>query len=334
MAHTISREIHLASRPNGIPTAANFTLAQTTLAPLQDQEVLVRNLFMSVDPYMRGRMNDGKSYIAQFEIGKPLEGSAIGEVIESRANEFKPGYIVTSSFGWREYFIASPHELQPVSRKIQPLSVYLGALGMTGMTAWAGLHLVDVKAGETIYISGAAGAVGSVAGQLAKLRGCRVIGSAGSAEKVEFLRAECGFDSAFNYKEGPVLEQLKLKAPDGIDVYFDNVGGESLEAALAILRLHGRIIACGGISGYNAENPLPGPSNLFNMTTKRLTMKGLMVFDWMDRQAEFREEVGGYFQAGKLKHKETVVEGIDQAVGAFLGLFQGQNVGKMVVKLT
>ena len=334
MANRISHEIQLASRPNGIPTAANFTLVQTTLAPLQDQEVLVRNLFMSVDPYMRGRMNEGKSYVPQFEIGKPLEGSAIGEIIESRANEFKPGDVVTSSFGWREYFIASPHELQPVSREIQPLSVYLGALGMTGMTAWAGLHLVEVKAGETVYISGAAGAVGSVAGQLAKLRGCRVIGSAGSAEKVEFLQAECGFNSAFNYKEGPVLEQLKLKAPDGIDVYFDNVGGESLEAALAILRLHGRIIACGGISGYNAKSPLPGPSNLFNMITKRLTMKGLMVFDWLDRQAEFREEVGGYFQAGKLKHKETVVEGIDQAVGAFLGLFQGQNVGKMVVKLT
>jgi NADPH-dependent curcumin reductase CurA len=334
MANTISHEIQLASRPKGIPTAANFALVQTTLAPLKDQEVLVRNLFMSVDPYMRGRMNDGKSYVPQFEIGKPLEGSAIGEIVESRANEFKPGDAVTSSFGWREYFIASPHELQPVGREIQPLSVYLGALGMTGMTAWAGLHLVEVKAGETIYISGAAGAVGSVAGQLAKLRGCRVIGSAGSAEKVAFLQAECGFNSAFNYKEGPVLEQLKLKAPDGIDVYFDNVGGESLEAALAILRLYGRIIACGGISGYNAESPLPGPSNLFNIITKRLTMKGLMVFDWLDRQAEFREEVGGYFQAGKLKHKETVVEGIEQAVGAFLGLFQGQNVGKMAVKLT
>jgi NADPH-dependent curcumin reductase CurA len=150
---------------------------------------------------------------------------------------------------------------------------------------------------------------------------------------VEFLQEECGFNSAFNYKEGPVLEQLKLKAPDGIDVYFDNVGGESLEAALAILRLHGRIIACGGISSYNAEGLLPGPSNLFNITTKRLTMKGLMVFDWLDRQAEFRKEVGSYFQAGKLKHKETVVEGIDQAVGAFLVLFQGHNVGKMVVKL-
>jgi len=333
MTQTISREIQLVSRPHGIPTAANFTLVPTTLPPLQDQQVLVRNLFMSVDPYMRGRMNEGKSYVPQFEIGKPLEGGAVGEVIESRATGFKPGDIVTSSFGWREFFNASPHELQPVSREIQPLSVYLGALGMTGLTAWAGLNQGEVKWGETIYISGAAGAVGSVAGQLAKLRGCRVIGSAGSAEKVAFLLEECGLDGAFNYKDGPVLEQLQLNAPDGIDVYFDNVGGESLEAALAVLRVHGRIIACGGISSYNVERPLPGPSNLFNITTKRLTMKGLMVFDWLDRQAEFREEVGGYFQAGKLKHKETVVEGIDQAVGAFIGLFHGQNLGKMVVKL-
>jgi NADPH-dependent curcumin reductase CurA len=172
-----------------------------------------------------------------------------------------------------------------------------------------------------------------VAGQLAKLRGCRVIGSAGSMEKVMFLREECGFDVAFDYKVGPVLEQLSLETPDGIDVYFDNVGGEALEAALSVLRVHGRIIACGAISGYNDEKPRPGPSNLFNITTKRLTVKGLMVFDWLDRQAEFEKEVGGYFKAGKVKHKETVVKGIDKAVGAFLGLFQGQNIGKMVVEL-
>jgi NADPH-dependent curcumin reductase CurA len=333
MSKTASREIRLASRPKGIPTAANFTLAQTELGPLQDQQVLVRNLFMSVDPYMRGRMNDGKSYVPPFELGKPLDGGAVGEVIESRAREFKPGDAVTSSFGWREYFMASPKELHPVSREVQPLSVYLGALGMTGMTAWVGLNLVEVKAGDVIFISGAAGAVGNVAGQLAKLRGCRVIGSAGSMEKVMFLREECGFDIAFDYKAGPVLEQLNLEAPDGIDVYFDNVGGETLEAALSALRVHGRIIACGGISGYNEERPRPGPANLFNMITKRLTMKGLIVRDWLDRQAEFKKEVGDYFKAGKVKHKETVAKGIDQAVGAFIGLFQGQNVGKMVVEL-
>lgn len=333
MLKTANREIRLASRPSGMPTAANFTLARTELEPLQDQEVLVRNLFMSVDPYMRGRMNEGKSYVPPFELGKPLDGGAVGEVIESRAKDFKPGDAVTSNFGWREYFTASPKDLHPVSRDVQPLSAYLGVLGMTGMTAWVGLNLGEVKTGDVIFISGAAGAVGNVAGQLAKLRGCRVIGSAGSPEKVKFLREECGFDVAFNYKVGPVLEQLNLEAPDGIDVYFDNVGGETLEAALSALRLHGRIIACGGISGYNEEKPQPGPSNLFNMITKRLTMKGMIVRDWGDRQGDFEKEVGGYLRAGKVKNKETVVEGIDQAVGAFLGLFQGQNVGKMVVKL-
>jgi NADPH-dependent curcumin reductase CurA len=328
-----NREIRLASRPKGMPTAANFTLARTELKPLQDGEVLVRNLFMSVDPYMRGRMNEGKSYVPPFEIGKPLEGGAVGEVIESRTKEFKPGDAVTSNLGWRDYFIASPKELHLISRAVQPLSVYLGALGMTGMTAWVGLHVGKVEAGNVIYISGAAGAVGNVAGQLAKIRGCKVIGSAGSMEKVKFLREECGFDIAFDYKTGPVVEQLKVEAPDGIDVYFDNVGGATLEAALSSLRLHGRIICCGGISSYNDEKPQPGPTNLFNMITKRLTMKGMIVSDWLDRQGEFEQEVGGFIQSGKLKNKETVVEGLDQAADAFLGLFHGQNLGKMIVKL-
>ncbi len=331
MTNIMSREIQLVSRPKGMPTADNFAIAQTEIKPLQDGQVLVRNRYISVDPYMRGHMNEEKSYATPFELGKVLEGGAVGEVIESRAQEFQPGDVVTSNFGWREYFTAAPKELHPVSSEIQPLSVYLGALGMTGMTAWVGLNLVDVKAGDVIFISGAAGAVGNVAGQLAKLRGCRVIGSAGSAEKVKFLLEECGFDQAFDYKAGPVLEQLNQAAPDGIDVYFDNVGGETLEAALSALRLHGRIIACGAISGYN--KPQPGPNNLFNMISKRLTMKGMIVSDWLDRQGEFQQEVGGYFQAGKLKNQETVVVGIDQAVGAFIGLFEGKNIGKMVVKL-
>jgi len=334
MSHIENREILLASRPKGAPSAANFTLASTKLESLPDRQVLVRNLFMSVDPYMRGRMNDKQSYVPPFEIGKPLEGGAIGEVIESRDNGFKAGDIVTSKFGWREYFMAPAKEVQLVAEAVQPLSLYLGALGMTGMTAWAGLQVGEVKAGDVVYISGAAGAVGNVAGQLAKLRGCRVIGSAGSIEKVEFLRKKCGFDAAFDYHAGPVAEQLKAAAPDGIDVYFDNVGGDSLVAALDALRLHGRIIACGGISGYNAEKPEPGPANLFNITTKRLMMKGLIVGDWLDHRAEFEKEVGGYFKADKLKNHETVVVGLDQAVEAFLGLFLGKNVGKMVVKLT
>ena len=334
MSKIISREIRLASRPNGLPTAANFTLAQTELEPLEDQKVLVRNLFMSVDPYMRGRMNNWKSYIPPFELGKPLDGGSVGEVVASHASQFKTGDAVTSRFGWREFFIASPNDLHPVSREVPTLSVYLGVLGMTGMTAWVGLNLAEVKAGDVIYVSGAAGAVGSVAGQLAKLRGCRVIGSAGSMEKVLFLKEECGFDFAFNYKDGTILQQLNQAAPDGINVYFDNVGGETLEAALSSLQPHGRIVACGSISLYNEQKPRPGPSNLFNMITKRLTMKGMIVSDWLNQQGDFEREVGGYFRSGKLKSKETVVKGIDQAVDAFIGLFAGKNIGKMVVDLS
>src|SRR5882672_987987 len=321
------RQIVLASRPSGWPTDDNFALTETDRPDLADGQVRVRNLFMSVDPYMRGRMNDRKSYVPPFKLGEPLEGGAVGEVIETNASQFKPGDIVTSNLGWREYFVASAKQLRPVSRDIKPLSVYLGALGMTGMSAWAGLELVGVKAGEVIYVSAAAGAVGNVAGQLAKLRGCRVIGSAGSDQKLKFLREECGFDSAFNYKTGSVFEQLRLAAPEGIDVYFDNVGSETLEAALSTLRVHGRVIACGSISVYNDEKPRPGPCNLFNVTTKRLTIKGLLVLDWLDRWKDFEQEAGRYFREGRLKHRETVVEGIEKAGLAFIGLFEGQNVG-------
>jgi NADPH-dependent curcumin reductase CurA len=329
----ISREIRLASRPSGRPAAENFALAQVSVGPPDEGQVLVRNLFMSVDPYMRGRMNDTASYVAPFGLNRPLDGGAVGAVVESRAEAFKPGDAVVSNFGWRESFVAPGSAVRPVSREFQPLSLYLGALGMPGMTAWAGWQLVGVHAGETVFVSGAAGAVGHVAGQLARIYGCRVIGSAGSAAKVQFLREECLFDSAFNYKDGPIRDQLNAAAPDGIDVYFDNVAGETLEAALSALRLHGRIVACGGISMYNDSKPRRGPSNLFNVTTKRLTMKGLIVSDWLDRQAEFQQEVGGYLRTGTLKSKETVVHGIDQAVGAFIGLFDGTNVGKMVVQL-
>lgn len=334
MTQITSREIRLASRPKGLPTADNFSMGSVELPELAGGQVLVRNLYMSVDPYMRGRMNEGKSYVPPFEIGKPLEGGAVGEVVESKADAFKPGDVVLSSFGWREYFVTTPPELQAIRHKAEPLSVYLGALGMPGMTAWLGLNLVEVKTGDTVFISGAAGAVGSMAGQLAKQRGCRVIGSAGSDAKVRFLREECGFDVAFNYRTASNHEHLSREVPDGIDVYFDNVGGEALEAALCALRTRGRIIACGGIAMYNQEKPQPGPSNLFLVVVKRLTMKGFIVIDWLDRQKDFEREVGSLVAAGKLNCKETVVEGIDQAVAAFLGLFKGDNVGKMVVKLT
>jgi hypothetical protein len=330
----ISKEIRLRSRPQGMPSDDNFELVEQEIATPAEGEVLIRNLCMSVDPYMRGRMNDTKSYVPPFEVGDPLSGGAIGEVVESRTSDFKAGDVVSSIFGWREYFVAPAKMLRAVNRDFTPLSIHLGTLGMTGLTAWAGLRLINVKPGDVVFISGAAGAVGNVAGQLAKIHGCRVIGSAGSAEKVRVLLEECGFDRAFNYKAAPVRDQLKREAPDGIDVYFDNVGGETLEAALAALRVHGRVVACGSISGYNNEKPQPGPSNLSNIVTKRLTIKGMIVTDWLHQMGEFQQEVGGYVKAGKVRNEETVVKGIDNAVQAFLGLFHGDNVGKMIVDLS
>jgi NADPH-dependent curcumin reductase CurA len=328
-----SREIRLTSRPHGTPTAENFSLEETLLPALKDKQVLVRNLFMSVDPYMRGRMNDTESYLPPFEVGKVMDGSAVGEVVESRSRHFKAGDAVVSNCGWREYFVASPKELRKVRRHVHPLSVYLGALGMTGMTAWVGLRLAKIKAGDVVYISGAAGAVGSVAGQLAKANGCRVIGSAGSPEKVHFLKEKCGLDLAFDYKDGSIRDQLGKAAPTGIDVYFDNVGGESLEAAISCMNVHGRIICCGAITGYNAEEPTPGPSNLALVIGKRLSLQGMLVRDWLEQRKKFEKQMRKCLIAGNVKNTETVVTGIDHAVDAFLGLFAGRNTGKMVVAL-
>jgi len=325
-------EVRLASRPVGMPTAANFELVNVPRPVPGDGQVLVHNLFLSVDPYMRGRMSDRPSYVPAFELHAPLGGGAIGEVVWSRSDAFQPGDIVTSNLGWREFALATAGDLRTADRRLQPLSLHLGAFGMTGLTAWAGLQLAEARAGETFFVSGAAGAVGSVAGQLAKVRGCRVIGSAGSAEKVRFLREDCGFDAAFDHRDGAFLEHLRREAPDGIDVYFDNVGGEALEAALGSMRLHGRIVMCGGISGYNAEAPRPGPNNLFNVTTRRLTLRGLIVGDWLGRRGEFEAVMRGCLRNGTVNGRETVVDGIEHMVDAFLGLFEGRNTGKMIVR--
>ena len=329
-----SREIRLASRPRGWPTVDDFTLATVDVPPPQDGQVLVRNRYMSVDPYMRGRMNDVKSYVPPFQLGQPLEGSALGEVVESRAPALKPGDFVTSTRGWRELFVAEAKELRVVDSSIQPITTHLSALGMTGFTAWVGLKLAELKEGDRVFVSGAAGAVGSIAGQLAKLRGSFVVGSAGSPEKVRVLLDELGFDAAFNYKDGPVREQLKGRAPEGIDVYFDNVGGDHLEAAIWSMRDHGRIVACGSISRYNDEKPSPGPSNLFTIVTKRLTIRGFIVTDWMKERDAFVREIAPLVTGGRLRVKETIVEGIERAPQAFLGMLRGENVGKMLVELS
>jgi NADPH-dependent curcumin reductase CurA len=328
-----SREIRLASRPVGVPTTANFTMAEVELPAIVDGQALVRNRYMSVDPYMRGRMNDVKSYVPPFQVGAPLDGGAIGEVVESRLPELSPGAIVQSNRGWREFFVAEARDVRVIDRPLQPLSLYLGALGMTGFTAWVGLSLADLKPGEHVFVSAAAGAVGSVAGQLAKIRGCRVAGSAGSAEKVRIVQEEFGFDAAFNYKDGHLGDQLRTAAPEGIDVYFDNVGGDHLEAALSAMRVNGRVIACGAISRYNATGPVPGPGNCFLIVTKRLTIRGFIVSDWIRRLPEFLADVTPYVCDGRLRWRETVVDGLSHAPEALISLFSGENVGKMVVKL-
>jgi NADPH-dependent curcumin reductase CurA len=330
----VSREIRLVSRPHGLPVPDNFTLVRVEVAPPGEDQVLVRNLFMSVDPYMRGRMNDTPSYVSPFQLDQPLEGAALGEVLESRAPGISPGDIVTSRLGWRECFVSGAREVRVVDNHVRPLSAYLGALGMTGLTAWAGLNLVDVKSGDRVFISAAAGAVGSVAGQLAKLRGCRVIGSAGSPEKVAMLVGELGFDAAFNYKDGDIARQLGAASPDGIDVYFDNVGGGHLEAALSAMRQNGRIIACGAIGGYNDAVPSSAPRNLNLVIGKRLTIRGFIVGDSFDRMPEFMKEMSGYIARGELIIKETVVQGIERAPHALVDLLRGGNVGKMIVRLT
>lgn len=326
-----SREFRLASRPNGLPAADNFSLITTEIGEPSEGQVLVKNEVLSVDPYMRGRMNDVKSYVPPFQIGAALEGGAVGRVVESRAPGFAVGDRVLSMMGWREYFVADHRQLRKLDPQVEPVSAWLGVLGVTGMTAWAGLQLVDVKAGDRVFISGAAGGVGVIAGQLAKLRGCTVIGSAGSADKVRMLTGELGFDAAFNYRDGDVYRQLKAAAPDGIDVYFDNVGGDHLEAAISSLRPFGRVAVCGMISGYN--EPTPGPRNMAMIISKRLTIKGFIVFDYEPQRAQFEAELTAFLKNGTVVARETTVHGIERTAEAFLSLFSGANTGKMLVTL-
>jgi NADPH-dependent curcumin reductase CurA len=329
-----AREIRLAARPKGWPTAETFEFADVELPSPGDGEVLVRNTFMSVDPYMRGRMNDVKSYVPPYELGKALEGGAIGEVVESGVDGVSPGDLVLHNSGWRSHALLRQFtRLRPVEGV--STSHFLGALGMPALTAYVGLlDIAEFAPGETVFVSGAAGAVGSLAGQIAKLKGAeRVIGSAGSAEKVKHLTEKLGFDAAFDYHDGNVTEQLRAAAPDGIDVYFDNVGGDHLEAAIWALNNNGRVAACGSISGYNEEKLPPGPKNLFQIVTKRLTIRGFIILDHGDRFQAMIDEVGAWLAAGKLVAEETVVDGLDNAPAAFLGVLRGENTGKMLVRL-
>ncbi|WJV49008.1 NADP-dependent oxidoreductase [Streptomyces flavofungini] len=330
------RAWHLVRRPHGWPVPEDFALREVPVEAPAEGRVLVRNLYFSVDPYMRGRMNDVKSYIPPFQLDQPMDGGAVGVVVASNADGFAVGDHVLHFGGWREYASVPVTYATKVDPDAAPLSAYLGVLGMTGLTAYAGLlEVASFKEGDTVFVSGAAGAVGSEVGQIARLKGAaRVIGSAGSDEKVKLLTEEYGFDAAFNYRdERPVVDQLKEAAPDGVDVYFDNVGGEHLEAAISRMNVHGRITICGMIAGYNDTEPTPGPRNMAMIIGKRLRIQGMLVQDHQDLQQQFVREVGAWVRSGELKYNETFAHGIDSGVDAFLGMLRGENTGKMIVAL-
>jgi NADPH-dependent curcumin reductase CurA len=324
----MTREVVLAARPQGEPKASDFELRDAEAREPAEGEVVVRNVFVSVDPYMRSRMTGVRTYVGPYEVGDPIDGGAVGRVVASRHDGFAAGDWVVSQLGWRDAGVVEGKRLRKIDPAVAPPSTALGALGMPGFTAWIGLvDIGQVQEGETLYISGAAGAVGSTAAQIALHKGLRVIGSAGSPEKVEWLRS-LGVE-AFDYRETPAKEALA----DGIDVYFDNVGGSQLEAALSALRPFGRVIACGSISRYNDERPEPGPRNLSLIVSKRLRVQGFIITDHGERYGDFLREVGPLVGGGSLECRETIVEGLENVPEAFAGLFRGDNTGKMLVRV-
>jgi NADPH-dependent curcumin reductase CurA len=331
-----TREWQLAARPVGEPTPDDFRLVELDRPDPADGQIVVRMLVMSVDPYMRGRMSAAKSYAASWEIGETMKGGAVGRVVESRSPDVPVGALVLADAAWRDVAVLDARHVRvlPELPGIPP-SYHLGVLGMPGLTAYAGLfRLAAFQEGDAVFVSGAAGAVGSLVGQFARLGGASaVIGSAGTPEKVRWLTGELGFTAAFDYHDGPVAEQLQKAAPNGIDVFFDNVGGEHLEAAIGAFNEFGRAALCGAISGYNATTPVPGPRNMFQMVSKKLSLRGFIVSDHGDLQPAFIEAVSSWLQDGKLVVRETVREGLDGAVDTFLDLLRGGNTGKMIVRL-
>ncbi|MGI5152510.1 NADP-dependent oxidoreductase [Plantactinospora sp. CA-294935] len=330
-----SREVRLAARPHGAPGPENFELVSTTVPAPGPGQILVRNTWMSVDPYMRGRMDNRKSYMPPFRVGAALDGGAIGEVVASEAPAVPVGTTVSHFRGWREYAVLDAAAATVVDTTVAPAEAYLGVLGLPGLTAYVALtDTAPVRSGDVVFVSAAAGAVGSVAGQFArKLGASRVIGSAGGPEKARRLVEEFGYDVAIDYRAGSVGAQLAAAAPEGIDVYLDNVGTDHLAAALAALHVGGRVALVGAISVYNATAPVPGPTNLVLALTKRLSLRGMLVTDHLDRFAEYLPLAAGWLADGTLRTATTVRDGIEAAPGAFLEMLRGGNVGKMLVRL-
>ena len=329
----LSREIRLVARPHGFPGEELFELAETPIPQPAEGQVLIRNAYFSVDPYMRPRMNDVRSYVAPFTLGEAMTGGAVGRIAATRNARYAEGDWVLHQLGWREWALSDGATLRRLDPSLAPISTALGVLGMPGFTAWYGLFVLgEPREGETVFVSGAAGAVGSAVGQMARIAGCRVLGSAGSNEKLAWLR-ELGFDAVFDYRAKGPREALAELSPDGIDIYFDNVGGEHLEAAIGALRTYGRVVACGSISRYNDAEPAPGPRNMFLVVTRRLRIQGYIISDHFERFGEFVRDASEWVQDGRLQYRETIVDGIENAPKAFLGLLRGENIGKMLVKV-
>jgi NADPH-dependent curcumin reductase CurA len=335
MTKKVSREIRLTNRPIGMPHEGDFELTEVLIDEPGVGEVLVRNIYLSVDPYMRGRMVNRESYTPSFQLGKPLTGGSVGQIAASNLDTFQVGDYVLSMKGWREYFVSDGSSLTKIDPNITPIQTFLGTFGMPGITAYIGLlDIGKPKPNETVFVSAAAGAVGSVVCQIAKIMSCRVVGSVGSEEKVAWLINEAGVDAAINYKLTENLSaELGKHCPNGIDIYFENVGGVHLEAALQHMNNFGRIPVCGMISQYNATKPQPGPYNLVHLISKRLTLKGFLVSDHYDRLPQFYADMNQWIADGRMKWKETIVDGIENTPRAFIGLFKGENLGKMLVKI-
>jgi NADPH-dependent curcumin reductase CurA len=329
------RAWHLVARPDGWPAPSDVALREIPVAEPGEGRILVRNLYFSVDPYMRPRMNDVKSYVPPFTLDEPMDGQAVGEVIASRADGFAVGDHVLHNLGWREFAEFAPGRAVKIDASVAPLSAYLGVLGATGFTAYAGLfEVASFKEGDAVFVSGAAGAVGSLVGQIAKLKGAsRVIGSAGTGAKVAALTDRYGYDAAFDYHDGPIHRQLAKAAPDGIDVYFDNVGGDHLEAAIYSFNRFGRAAICGAISAYNSTEPPAAPRNLALIIGKGVSLTGFLVGHHAHRAAAVAAEIGGWVANGDLVYEETVVRGVEHTPAAFLDLLGGANIGKMIVAL-
>ncbi len=329
-----TEQIVLASRPKGLPTIENFRMEDVELPELQTGEVMLKGLYYSVDPYMRGRMNDAKSYAPPFEVNKPLYGGVIGKVTESKLDNYKIGDVVAGGFPWRKKFIATEKELRKIDTSLAPASYYLSILGMTGLTAYFGLmHIGKPKSGETVVVSGAAGAVGIVVGQIAKIQGCHVVGIAGSDEKIKMLTSEFGFDDAINYKTTPDMNKAIAEAcPEGVDVYFDNVGGEISDAVIKNINFHARIPLCGQIALYNSTETPMGPRIQPMLLTRSVLMQGFIVGNYQNQFPEGIQMLSQWVEEGQLKFTETIEEGFENLPQALLGLFKGENTGKMVVK--